>query len=55
MLISLVLGYKMSQNCSMGIYSEGLILGAKIKIKKCMDLYTRGRGFILGDLRPIPI
>ena len=55
MLISLVLGYQMCQNCSMGTYSEGLTLGAKNKIKKCMDLYTRGRGFVLGDLRPIPI
>ena len=55
MLISLVLGYQMCQNCSIGTYSEGLTLGAKNKIKKCMDLYTRGRGFVLGDLRPIPI
>ena len=54
MLISLVLGYKKFKNCSLGIYSEELILGDKNK-KKCMGLFAGERSFILGILGFITI
>ena len=46
MLISLVLSYKKCKKRSIGIYSEGLTLGVKIKLRNAWA-YTREEGVLI--------